>query len=411
LLCGTSAYGARIVQPWQIRHVVVARAFPFLLVSFLAACSGGAGSTDETVGQDSGRADTAADDTGSDDTGSDDTGTIADTAPPDTAPASCDLRPKCDAPLPDVGPKGSFRHTTSGWGGSANHRGRDLFVKAGSKQWALAKFAYGGGSVAGGIVDNDAQDEDVDVYLLRDCGSTWKKVGTFRTTNDGAHSTEENVIDTGGRIYVDLSTLEPVPLGVGRHRVHFVMKGDLSATDQYIEVLPDSAKVVVTDIDGTLTTSESASFTEAFGLSPPGANPGSAEALTALAKRGYYMLYLTARPEWFVQKTRNWLNDKGFPPGIVHTGFSLIGETGSAAINLKTSELAALKTRTGVVPSYGFGNTDTDAAAYDNAGISPPANRYFFKATGDLKGGTLHDDYSKLVAPFSALPITSCPAK
>lgn len=365
------------------------------LSAFLLACSGGAandgiGSSDKN---DSGIPDRAV--------AEEDTEPTADTAPIDidTGPTTCELRPKCDTPPPDPGPKKGFRNRTTGWGGAASHRGRDLFLRPGRKQWALAKFAYGAPTP-----DKDAEDEDVDVYLLRDCGKEWKKVGTYRTTREGAHSTEEGVVDSGGRIYVDLSSTEPTPLGVGRHRVHFVMTGDLSVADQYIEVLPDDAKIVVTDIDGTLTTSETASFSEAFGGAPPGANAGAADAIRALGRRGYYIFYLTARPEFFVQKTRDWLDAKGFPTGILHTSFSSIGETGSAGIAYKTGELAALKSATGVTPTYGFGNTATDTNAYDAANITPAANRYFYKYNTDLKGGTFHDDYTKLVSKFEALP-------
>lgn len=334
------------------------------------------------------------------DTAVEDTGVIADTELPDVAPTVCPPRPKCDAPPPDPGPKTGFRHSSTTWGGGPNHRGRDLFLKEGSRQWALAKFAYGAPTP-----DNDAQDEDVDVYLLRDCGTTWKKVSTYRTTNDGQHSTEEGVEDTGGRVYVDLSVVEPIPLGVGRHRVHFVMRGDNSKTDQYIEVLPPDARIVVSDIDGTLTSSEQASWTEAFGGSPPAANNGSADAITALSRKGYFIFYLTARPEFFVQKTRDWLESKGFPIGIVHTSFSSIGETGSAGIAYKTGELAALKAATGLTPTYGFGNTETDTNAYEAGKITPAANRYFYKYMTDLKGGTYHDDYSLLASGFEALPV------
>ncbi len=371
-----------------------------LAFPLLAACSG-AGSASDLDGQrDAAVRDTASlDDTAIEDSNIVDTGASVDTSPPDTAAIVCPPRPKCDASPPDPGPKRSFRHTTSGWGGSANHRGRDLFINAGSKAWALAKFAYGAPTP-----DNDAQDEDVDVYLLRDCGTTWKKLGTFRTTNDGEHATVEGVVDTGGRVYVDISAIEGSPLPVGRHRVHFVMGGDLSTTDQFIEVLPEGAKVVVSDIDGTLTTSESASWSEAFGGTPPGANPGSADVLNVFARKGYFVFYLTARPEFFVQKTRDWLRDKGFPTGIMHTSFSQIGETGAAGIAYKTTELADLKSKIGAAPAYGFGNTDTDTTAYDNAKITPAANRFFFKYMTDLKGGTYHDDYTKLVSVFESLP-------
>jgi len=369
---------------WQIGAVLRAPVSLFA-ASILIACSGGNAGTDDNVPV---RRDTGVD------SELPDTGSII-----DTAPTSCELRPKCDAALPSFGSKGSFRHTTSGWGGGPNHRGRDLFLKSGQRQWALAKFAYGAPTP-----DNDLQDEDVDVWLLRDCGSTWEKVGTYTTTDDGEHATEEGVADTGGRIYVDLSLTLPIPLGVGRHRIHYVVRGDLSQTDQYIEVLPEDAKVVVTDIDGTLTSSESASWSEAFGGSPPGANAGAADVVTTLAKRGYNVFYLTARPEFFVQKTRDWLRDKGFPLGIVHTSFSHIGETGSAAIEFKSGELAMLKDKTGITPTYGFGNTESDTGSYENGKITPASNRYFYKYNTDLKGGTFHDDYTKLVSTFATLP-------
>ena len=374
----------------------------FAFASLLIACSGGNTGSDDgvTVRKDSGATDSG----GELDTGAVDA-EVVDTATFETPPVSCDLRPSCLATLPEFGAKGKFRHTTSGWGGGANHRGRDLFLKPGQQQWALAKFAYGAPTP-----DNDLQDEDVDVWLLRDCGSSWEKVGTFVTTNDGEHTTEEGVVDSGGRIYVDLSSKLTVPLGIGRHRLHYVVRGDLSQTDQYIEVLPESAKIVVTDIDGTLSSSESASWSEAFGGTPPGANAGAADVLTTLAKRGYYVFYLTARPEFFVQKTRDWLKDKGFPLGIVHTSFSHIGETGTSAIDFKTSELVMLKDKTGIVPTYGFGNTDSDTNSYDNAKITPAANRYFYKYNTDLKGGTYHDDYTKLVPGFEALTVTACTA-
>jgi hypothetical protein len=379
-----------------LRHdtLVAVIATRLLALSLLVGCSGAAGAEVSSLQRDAGIKDSAIVDSAIDDTG-----IVVDTEVPDVAPTVCPPRPKCDAPLPPLGAKKGFRHTTSGWGGSANHRGRDLFLKEGSKQWAMAKFAYGAPTP-----DNDAQDEDVDVYLLRDCGTAWTKVGTYRTTNDGEHATVEGVEDTGGRVYVDLSVTEPIPLGVGRHRVHFVMTGDNSQTDQYIEVLPADAKVVVTDVDGTLTASESASWSEAFGGSPPAANAGAADAITALSRKGYYVFYLTARPEFFVQKTRDWLESKGFPIGIVHTSFSSIGETGSAGIAFKSGELAALKAATGVVPTYGFGNTETDTNAYEAAKITPASNRYFYKYMTDLKGGTYHDDYTKLVTPFEALP-------
>ena len=169
-----------------------------------------------------------------------------------------------------------------------------------------------------------------------------------------------------------------------------------------------SLGLVASDIDGTLTTSEFAAWTDYVSLPPPGAHPGAPEALSALARRGYYLFYLTARPEWLTQKTREWLPLRGFPAGIVHTTLSKAGAMGGAAEAYKTGELALLKGATGVTPSYAFGNKTSDVAAYTNAKIEPASNCYYFELDGDPNGGTVHSDYSKLVPTFSALPAT-CP--
>ncbi len=314
--------------------------------------------------------------------------------------AFCPQRPACDAPLL-LPPSRGFRHTTSSItaaAGAARHRGRDLFLAPGAPQWALGKFAYG-------ITDKDIKDEDVDVYLLRDCVGPWTKVGTTTTTQDGQHATVEGIVDTGGRIYLDLAAAG-APLAVGRHRVRMVVAGDNSTADAFLEVLPPASRIVVSDVDGTLTTTETEAFTDLFTGTPPDANPGAAQVLHALSARGYFIHYLTARPEWFDGRTREWLSVRGFPRGVLHTSLAFGGATGTAAATFKTAELAALKSATGVVPSLAFGNTVTDATAYQNAGV-PSSQAYFFKFDpGDA--GVRHDDYEALLPAMNALPV-SCP--
>ncbi|MCU0693679.1 MAG: hypothetical protein MUF54_20005, partial [Polyangiaceae bacterium] len=113
----------------------------------------------------------------------------------------CAPAPFCDAPLPYVSPARGFRSlwsTITARGRQARHRGRDLILVSGQPQWVLGKFAYG-------AIDKDMHREDVEVYILRDCGSNWTKVGTFQTTWDDEHETVEGVQDTGGRLYVNLA--------------------------------------------------------------------------------------------------------------------------------------------------------------------------------------------------------------
>ncbi len=320
-------------------------------------------------------------------------GSTVDAGAPD-ASVACPPIPACDAPPPAPGATVAWRHLTTRLTvalGSARHRGRDLFLREGEAQWALAKFAYG-------LNDDDLNDEDVDLYLLRDC-TRWEMLGTARTSLDSApHAAVEGVNDTGGRVYFEIPAARR--LAVGWHRVRFVVRGDHTVADQWIRVIPAGARVVVSDVDGTLTESENAALLALLTGPPPGANAGGAAMLQALVARGWEVFYLTARPEWLAASTHDWLTLRGFPRGIVHTTLGLTGATGAPAQSFKTAELAALRTRFGRAPDYGFGNTDSDVGAYVAGGVAVP---YYYRYTGDVRGGTRVDDYTPLAARFSTL--------
>lgn len=355
---------------------------------------GSDGGADATVQAD------AADDMGVDspsDGGKLDTGNDTSEAAVD---AGCDPPPSCDAPLPDLGSPREFKNTSSkitAAVGSPRHRGRDLFLLEGAEAWALGKFAYG-------ALDDDIKDEEVDVYLLRDCGDEWTFVGTRRTSKDGENTEVHGVEDTGGRIYLRLSDAGVAPLSRGRHRVLMVVAGDLTYADQFIEVIHPDAKVVVTDIDGTLTSSEYAALTDVIGLPPAEAHPGAAEMMWAFVDRGHHLFYLTARPEWMMPLSRDWLPLRGFPPGVLHTTLSKAGALGDQAVTYKSGELAWLAAQTGIVPSYGFGNKDSDVEAYVTGGLDP-STCYYFELEGDLQGGVGHSDYGALVSVAQSAPL------
>jgi hypothetical protein len=316
-------------------------------------------------------------------------------------PRECPPPPACDAPPPPLPPTTSWRHPiATGFTvamGAPQHRGRDLWLRVGDPQWALAKFTYG-------RADDDLKDEDVDVYLLRDCAGTWEMLGTATTTEDGESPPVEGVDDTGGRVYF------PIPagreLGVGRHRILFVVRGDHTTTDQFVEVLPPDARFVVSDVDGTQTETETAEFAAIFGGADPAHQPSGPELSWALARRGYRVFYLTARPEWLHQRTHEWLDAHGYAPGIVHTTLSGTGAMGSAAQTFKTDELNALLGRFPGSIDYAIGNTDTDIAAYAAVGL--PAERVYSYRYDPGAAGTRVDDYGTLIPLADALPAI-CP--
>ncbi|WP_282425428.1 phosphatidylinositol transfer protein [Polyangium sp. 15x6] len=313
----------------------------------------------------------------------------------------CALRPSCDTPFPGQS-KREFRHHRSGLLNAlgARHRGRDLFLLPGAPQWALGKFAYGPS-------DKDLKDEDIDVYLLRGCGASWEKVGTYRTTEDeGSHPAVLGVADQGGQIFVNLAQVLPDgPLGVGRHRIKLVVAGDATSAELFLEVLPPSARIVVTDIDGTLTEKEEALVGDVLTGNHSQTHPGAVEVMRALSGRGFFMFYLTARPHWLEPRTREWLALRGFPPGIVHTSVTATGRMGGAAASFKSGELGLLKTATGLLPELAFGNMPSDVDAYSSSGIP---KTFYYKLDQDARGGVKHDDYRTLLPSLGELPAV-CP--
>lgn len=341
---------------------------------------------------------------------SSDTGPLADVgsdaaldAPPpdggsDAGPTRCPPPPACDAPLPDLGETADWRHSIATpitvAMGSPRHRGRDLILREDEPQWALAKFAYG-------LADDDLKDEDVDVWLDRGCTGAWERLATVATTNDGDHPTVEDVTDTGGRIYHEIPAASR--LALGRHRIVFVVRGDHSTATQYIDVLPAGTRVVVTDMDGTQTSSETADWVGILTGTSPTARPYGAEVLRAFQERGYHVFYLTARPEWLVPRTRDWLVERGYPAGTLHTTLGGTGALGSAAIGFKTGELAWLDGHLPGSLEWAIGNTDTDVAAYAMSGVPPERLvAYQYDPGAD---GTRVDDYATLLDDAAAEPI------
>jgi hypothetical protein len=323
-------------------------------------------------------------------------GAAPDAQPPTDGGPACPSVPACNAAPPDPGPARPWRHAAPG--GAANPRGRDQFVNPGGKQWIIGNFQYGLGPLEGGL-----QDEEIDIYVLRNCGPTWEKLGTTLTT--GATPTRprvEGVDDAPGRIFFEIPAGQA--LGLGRHRVRLVTAGDLTAVDMFMEVVPPNTPFFVSDMDGTLTDSETAQFIAILTGTVPNANPDAAQALTVLASKGYRPMYLTARPEWLVKTSQDWIVAKGFPPGILHTTLVGGGATGPAAAMFKTDELALLAQDKMLKPTYVIGNTNTDADAYNSAGIMPLANRIYFQYTDTAWNGRRIEAYSVLVPEFSMLP-------
>jgi phosphatidate phosphatase PAH1 len=271
----------------------------------------------------------------------------------DAAAAIPDVR--C-AGAPAAGKAGKFRHFTStlvSHLGDAKHRGFDLVTSASSPSQSLE------GWISYSVVDKALEDEDVDLFACR--AGEWRRVGTART-------------DDEGHFALGLSGVDRLPIGMRDLFVSVV--GDRTGAGFLAYVAPDGARLLVSDVDGTLTSSENAFFeTIAFGIEP-GARAGAAHAYDAATAKGYQPVYVTARGNQYTSATRAWLDHKGFPRGPVRLSPSFVTLPGGDTIDYKTRTISALSAA-GLEVSAGVGNRASDVTAYTSVGL--PAGRIFIE--------------------------------
>jgi phosphatidate phosphatase PAH1 len=165
--------------------------------------------------------------------------------------------------------------------------------------------------------------------------------------------------------------------------------------------MPPGTVYFATDVDGTLTTSETAEYGSILTGATSDTHPDAPAALSLLAAKGYRPFYLTARPEFLVGRTREFVQVRGFPQGVVHTTLAL-GGTGATAATFKQGELEELEGR-GFLSAYAFGNTSSDADAFFGAKIEPAQDRIFYQYTDTAHGGRRIEAYGELLGEFGAL--------
>ena len=265
-----------------------------------------------------------------------------------TAPATAVPDVRCDG-TPDAGPAGSFNHFSSrliAAVGSPRHRGFDLVTGASADTQSLE------GWISYGTIDKALEDEDVDVFACRE--GSWTNVGSART-------------DTEGHFALALDGDARLPIAMRDLYVSVV--GDRTGTSFLGYVAPDDAPLVVSDVDGTLTSSENA-FIETLALGiEPDAQPGAAVAYQDAASRGYQLVYVTARGSQNTDLTRAWLDHQGFPRGPVRLSPEYLMLSSSTTIAYKTSTITALDASLPVAMSVG--NRASDITAYSNVGLDP----------------------------------------
>ena len=264
------------------------------------------------------------------------------TAPTPTPPIKPVINDTRCATPPQFKAKG-WRHKRSkliAINASTNHRAFDLIAtEDDAAQHIAGKLSYG-------KFDKDIEDEDAEVFACVD--NAWKSLGVHRTDDDGRFS---------------LSLEGAARLPVGMRDMYIAALGDGSGAYFVGYVAPRGTKIVVTDVDGTISWSENSIIKTA--ISRERDIKTRPNAPTALSQIPYPIVYTTARGDVFMNITRDWLSRHGFPRGLLRLSKGAFAKPGSAAIAYKTSTLKAL-----TVPiAAGIGNRKSDITAYTNIGL------------------------------------------
>lgn len=150
------------------------------------------------------------------------------------------------------------------------------------------------------------------------------------------------------------------------------LTGKGAVADGRLFVLETTKPVVVIDIDETL--SHLSSWRVPFWGADADTYPGAPALVNDLA-RTYTVVYLTARDDVFDEITRIFLARHGFPDGPVlynDLGFTSWDELTQLDSkrhgDFKLAVIQAMQQR-GVNVVFGIGNAETDAFAYENAGL------------------------------------------
>lgn len=279
----------------------------------------------------------------------------------------------CDSRAFTAPPKTGFRHFGSSIVaslGSPGHSAQDVLSLPSGGASVEGKFAYG-------ALSKDLEDEQIELYL-DDC-TGWQRLGSALTNGDG-------------RARFSLRA----PLGAGVYGLRLVVRGDATTTAARLFVSAPTTKLVVFDIDGTLTTDDDELFkdllTDLFspilrGDYVPRAYPYSKELVAERSRLGALPVFLTGRPYWLTQRTRDWLSGLGFGRGVLHTTDSN-GEalpTTAGVGSYKLAFLRGLKGQ-GYALEAAYGNATTDIYAYSGAAIPTSSTWIIGKHAGE--GGT-----------------------
>ncbi|MCI0652219.1 MAG: hypothetical protein L0Z55_10090 [Planctomycetes bacterium] len=180
-------------------------------------------------------------------------------------------------------------------------------------------------------------------------------LGTATTADEGIAALEIDAPANKG-----ITWLRVTPVDRGSYRLAEQPDGGA------LFVVGTETPIIVCDIDGTITAGDEWDWDTLVRSEGPAALPGAADVLTLLA-RSNAIVFLTARDDGLLNRTRAWLDIKGFPRSPVLCRDWRLGSLSKTG-EFKTRILTSLMER---FPNlrWGIGNTAGDCQAYRAIGL------------------------------------------
>ncbi|KAL0272196.1 UNVERIFIED_CONTAM: hypothetical protein PYX00_005270 [Menopon gallinae] len=221
---------------------------------------------------------------------------------------------------------------------AANHRANDVIVKDGAPQTLVARFMYGPLDMI------TLTGEKVDIHIMKDhAAGEWTYLAT-------------EVTDKTGRVS---HTIAPdKSLGYGVYPVKMVVRGDHTSVDFYLAVIPPKTECIVFSIDGSFTASVSVTGRD------PKVRAGAVDVVRHWQELGYFIIYITGRPDMQQQKVVSWLSQHNFPHGFI---FFVDGLSRFPLVH-KAEYLKTLIQEHGVVIHAAYGSSK-DITVYTSVGL------------------------------------------
>ncbi len=226
--------------------------------------------------------------------------------------------------------------------------------------------------------------------------SLWQYDDAAGWMNLGEQITDDFSGGTAGAYRFELSAAPVVGVTVR----YAVLQPEPSCATHYTFNLDAGTKVVLADIDETLTQSDDELLLQvADGAYDPVEKKGAVALAQAWAAKGYQMIYLTARPHLFRSETRRWLDDHDFPVGPVITAPKLV--SGDTARAYKAAWVSRIKVELGWDLVAVYGNAASDIDAYADAGIDKSVT-FIIGDNAGVSGTTAieNDDYTAHIRDY-----------